>query len=225
MNLRSGLKSVLKNISVCDGLLMRRPKEFRSSSEYWDQRYRSGGNSGPGSYNRLAEFKANFLNTFVEQHQIASIVEYGCGDGSQLELARYPGYTGLDISKRAVEICRDRFADDSSKRFLQLDATEPGPAGDLSLSLDVVFHLVEDDVFEAYMRRLFQSARRFVIVYSSNMDQEWPDKHVRHRKFTRWVETNLPDWRLESTCRNPYPYDRENPNQTSFADFYVFARQ
>jgi hypothetical protein len=78
-------------------------------------------------------------------------------------------------------------------------------------------------VFDAYMRRLFESARRFVIVYSSNMDQDWPRKHVRHRQFTRWVEQNKPDWYLQSTLKNAYPYDPADPDQTSFADFYVFA--
>ncbi len=82
---------------------------------------------------------------------------------------------------------------------------------------------MEDSTFNAYMRRLFGSARRFVIVYSSNMDQDWPDKHVRHRQFTRWVERNEPEWRLQSTLKNAYPFAPANPEQTSFADFYVFA--
>jgi hypothetical protein len=91
------------------------------------------------------------------------------------------------------------------------------------LSLDVVYHLVEDSVFDAYMRRLFESARRFVIVYSSNMDQDWPAEHVRHRQFTKWVEQHRPDWALQHTLKNAYPHDAADPEQTSFADFYVFA--
>lgn len=41
---------------------------------------------------------------------------------------------------------------------------------DLSLSLDVIYHLVEDEVFETYINTLFKSARRYVIIYSSNSD-------------------------------------------------------
>jgi hypothetical protein len=33
---------------------------------------------------------------------------------------------------------------------------------ELGLSLEVIFHLVEDDVFDVYMRHLFASATRFV---------------------------------------------------------------
>jgi SAM-dependent methyltransferase len=198
---------------------------FKSSSTYWERRYKTGGNSGAGSYGRLAQFKAGFLNEFVDQHPIASVIEYGCGDGAQLKLARYTSYTGVDVSAKAVEICRGLFADDASKQFLQLDDATPDLMADLSLSLDVIYHLVEDSVFDAYMRRLFESARLFVIVYASNTDQSWPAKHVRHRKFTRWVEQNKPEWLLQFTFKNAYPYNPVDSEQTSFADFYVFAQR
>ncbi len=226
MTLSFRVKAILKRIPVIGPFLVhlrRRQGKFKSTSQYWDRRYRTGGNSGAGSYDRLAEFKANFLNMFVKEHQIVSVVEYGCGDGAQLKLARYPNYIGVDISPKAVEMCRNLFSGDTSKFFLHSDALASCPIGDLSLSLDVVYHLVEDAVFDTYMRRLFESAKRFVIVYSSNMEQEWAGKHVRHRQFTRWVEQNKQDWFLQSTLKNAYPYDPAYPEQTSFADFYVFA--
>jgi hypothetical protein len=219
-------KTFVKSVPLIGPFLVylrKGPGYFKNSPDYWDRRYKTGGNSGSGSYNRLAEFKASFLNSFVDQHQIASVIEYGSGDGAQLKLAHYPSYTGVDVSPKAVEMCRILFASDASKRFLQLDAVDPGFVADLSLSLDVVYHLVEDPIYDAYMRRLFESARRFVIVYSSNMDQDWPRRHVRHRQFTSWVERNKPEWRLRETLENAYPYDPSDPEQTSFADFYVFA--
>jgi hypothetical protein len=226
MTLWFRVKSVIRSIPVIGPFwvhLRERQDKFRNSPRYWERRYRNGGSSGAGSYNRLAEFKANFLNRFVEEHQIASVVEYGSGDGAQLKLARYPSYTGVDISPTAVKMCRTIFSGDTSKRFLQLDAAMPRPIGDLSLSLDVVYHLVEDEVFNAYMGRLFGSARRFVIIYSSNIDEDWTGRHVRHRQFTKWVEQNKPEWFLQSTLKNAYPYNPADPEQTSFADFYVFA--
>jgi hypothetical protein len=159
----------------------------------------------------------------VKQHKVSTVIEYGSGDGAQLKLARYPSYTGVDISAKAVEMCRTTFADDTSKRFLQSDALTPGTTADLSLSLDVIYHLVEDSRFDAYMRQLFASARCFVIVYSSNMERDWPAEHVRHRQFTNWVAQNKPEWCLESTIKNAYPWDPANPQRTSFADFYIFA--
>jgi hypothetical protein len=202
-----------------------RAEEFTCSSDYWEVRYKTGGNSGAGSYGRLAEFKADFLNRFVDEQHIESVIEFGCGDGAQLELSVYPSYTGVDVSAKAVDICRSKFKGDSSKRFLHLKDVAPGTVADLSLSLDVIYHLVEDSTFDAYMRQLFASARSFVIIYSSNVEEVWPARHVRHRKFTSWVEEDQPDWHLQSTLKNEYPYDPGDVEQTSFAEFYVFARR
>src|SRR5512139_2970605 len=82
---------------------------FSGSKDYWEERYRAGGNSGGGSYGRLAQFKADVLNGFVERHGVESVLELGCGDGHQLELARYPKYIGLDVSVTAIRQCAARF--------------------------------------------------------------------------------------------------------------------
>ena len=221
----TSVKSFLKNVpGLGPGLAQLRKSKFTNSVDYWDKRYRDGGDSGAGSYNRLAQFKARFLNAFVEKNRIPSVIEHGCGDGAQLKLARYPSYIGIDISPKAVEICRSLFANDPTKRFFQTDLLPAGTRADLALSLDVIYHLVEDHVFEAYMEKLFASANNFVIVYSSNMVKEWPQKHVHHRRFTDWIAKHRPEWSLESTTPNEYPYDPARQDDTSFADFYVFAK-
>ena len=92
---------------------------FHSSDQYWEDRYRRGGDSGSGSYGRLAAFKAEVLNDFVASREITSVVEFGCGDGAQLRRSRYPRYTGFDVSPTAVRNCRQQFAmNDSMKFFL-----------------------------------------------------------------------------------------------------------
>jgi SAM-dependent methyltransferase len=204
---------------------MLRPRRTFSSAGYWERRYRSGGNSGPGSYNHLAEFKAEVLNGFVAERKVESVVEFGCGDGNQLTLAKYPSYVGYDLSPVAVAGCKRRFAGDSSKRF-HLASEYDGRRADLALSLDVVFHLTEDEVFDQYMRRLFGAASRYVIVYSSNQDEpiEPVSVHVRHRQFTRWVQSEMPsEWVLLRNIPNRYPYTGDS-EATSFADFYIYEK-
>ena len=73
-----------------------------------------------------------------------------------------------------------------------------GERADLTLSLDVIYHLVEDTVFECYMRTLFDSSKRYVIVYASDTDDNpiHEGTHVRHRKFSRWIRENAPNWTL-----------------------------
>ena len=204
--------------------LLAKFRKFEGSAKYWDDRYARGGLSGAGSAGKFAEFKAEVLNEFVRVRGIQSVIEFGCGDGRQLAIASYPRYLGFDVSAEAVNLCRNRFKDDDSKTFLLL-GDYSGQRADLSLSLDVIYHLVEDDVFESHMRTLFDSSQRWVIVYASNRDDtdRAEAAHVRHRMFTRWVETNRPEWLLRETIPNRYPYTGDF-RLGSFADFFIFER-
>ena len=38
-----------------------------NSSLFWENRYKKGGNSGSGSYNKMAEFKAKVINDFIKE--------------------------------------------------------------------------------------------------------------------------------------------------------------
>lgn len=199
--------------------------QFSSSAQYWEDRYKLGGNSGAGSYGRLAEFKAATINAFVQANNIKTVIEFGSGDGAQLELSRYPSYTGVDVSTRAVELCQNRFKSDSSKRFILASSPEADTVrADLAMSLDVIYHLVEDSTYDRYMKRLVAASEKYVCVYSSNVDRTSPDTHVRHRIFTNWMKEKAPAWELISTIKNPFPEDPTNPNETSWADFYFFER-
>ena len=221
------MSPVLKKIAELM-VALRRPA-FRDSAEFWEQRYKSGGTSGCGSYGALADFKAQVLNDFVARSGVTSVVEFGCGDGNQLSLGRYPSYVGLDISPSAIERCLKRFAGDKTKSFMTIprDATSSqwsAPRADLALSLDVVFHLVEDSIFELYMIRLFAAATRFAIVYSTDFDETSSEPHVRHRRFTPWVEEHCPDWRLLETVKSPIqfaPTDKDNRVCT----FYMYGNE
>jgi hypothetical protein len=222
-------KELIKKIPVMGDLArnlggsIEPPVPFRDSASYWETRYASGGNSGVGSYSKFAHFKADVLNQFVQEHQIVSVIEFGCGDGNQLTLACYPEYTGYDVSATAVAMCRERFAADMAKAFHTV-GEYAGETAELTISLDVVFHLVEDSIFEHYMRRLFAASRRYVIIYSSDSDdnQGYEGTHVRHRKFTQWVGDNLAQWKLIQHIPNRYPY-RGDYTQGSFADFFIYG--
>lgn len=201
-----------------------RRREFVNSTDYWKRRYAEGRDSGVGSHGFLAEFKAQVLNEFVEHHGIASVIGFGCGDGNQLLLARYPTYSGYDVSPDAIARCKQLFAGDGSKTFRLLEAYD-GERADLAISLDVIYHLVEDDVFEAHMEMLFDASDRFVVIYSSNSDEQMSDApHVKHRKFTNWVDAHRPDWALVEHIPNPYPYSGDHTTG-SFSDFYVFEKR
>jgi len=181
--------------------LLRQRMTFRGSASYWEQRYARGGSSGAGSYCAPAEVKAAFLNDFVYTRGVGSVIEFGCGDGNQLSLADYPRYIGLDISRSVIALCQRRFADDLTKSFFLYDGacfTDHAClfTADLAVSLDVIYHLTEDPVFETYMTHLFAAGTKYVIVYATNGEMRGTAPHVRHRRFTSWVATHCPGWRL-----------------------------
>lgn len=225
---QSAWKEFLKSIPVVRILQKTGIKKFfqpfRGSENFWEQRYRTGGTSGPGSYNHLAEFKAEVLNQFVNENKISKVIELGCGDGNQLKLANYPNYLGFDVSSAAIAICSQTFENDKTKKFKSMKDYE-GETAPLTLSLDVIYHLVEDNVFHSYMDQLFKSSERFVIIYSSDTDVNPPGQapHVRHRKFTEWVKVNRPNWRLTQHIPNRYPL-KHDQHKESFSDFYIYEK-
>ncbi len=219
MTIFSGIKKNLKYVYS----RFIAPIFFPGSRKYWENRYSSGDNSGSGSYGNLAEFKAEIINNFVNEQSITSVIEFGCGDGNQLTLAKYPKYIGYDVSLTAINLCKKRFSDDPSKQFFPLDMFKTATC-DLSLSLDVIYHLVEDSVFEDHMEKLFSASNRFVIVYSSN-EEEFPEKasHIRPRKFTNWIFQNKPDWEQFRFIPNKYPYNLQDCSGSP-ADFYIYKK-
>jgi SAM-dependent methyltransferase len=195
-------------------------KAFPGSEKYWVQRYESEKDSGAGSYDKLAEFKADVINDFVEANNIASIIDYGCGDGNQLKLAKYPSYIGFDVSPKAIALCRTIFQGDDTKDFRLMDEY-CGETAELTISLDVIFHLVEDEIYHSYMERLFSSSEKYVIIYSSNFEEN-QDFHERRRRFTDWVEDHCSDWNLMRRIPNRYPFKADGTG--SLSDFYVFQK-
>jgi SAM-dependent methyltransferase len=191
-----------------------------SSGDYWERRYRAGGHSGAGSCGHLAAFKAGVINGFVANNAIADVLDLGCGDGHLLALLQAPSYVGVDVSSTALASCVTRFP---QHRFLPFSALDASVRAELVLSIDVIFHLVEDAVFASYMHTLFAHAKRFVLIYSSNTDRDWSSPHVRHRRFTDYVADCRPEWRLVAHVPNRYPYDPERPDATSFSDFFVYG--
>ena len=196
-----------------------------SAEKYWETRYEKGGTSGAGSYGLMANYKAGVINNFVKENNINSVIEFGSGDGNQLSLAEYPKYLGFDVSQKAVEICKSRFAEEKNKEFRILDNYNNETA-DLTLSLEVIFHLLNEESFVNHMHLLFTASDRFVIIFSSDTDNNkmFIGSHEKHWKFTEWISNNLSNWDLYQYIKNVYPYD-EKTGTGSLSDFYIYKKK
>ena len=202
-----------------------------NSGEYWKQRYNNNGNSGSGSYGRLCEFKNRVLNRLVKENNIAKVIEIGCGDGNILINSAYKEYRGYDISEKVVKICQDKIKKENYE-FEVIKSDTAIEKGDLVLSLDVIFHLIEDEEYYKYMYSLFTHSTKWVIIYTSDMNEkEFNEKygvqgsHVKSRKITEFIKNNVKNWDLVKTIHNEYPYNLNDRNNTSFSNFYIYQKK
>jgi hypothetical protein len=186
----------------------------------WENRYKAEGNSGAGSYGVLCDYKTKFINNFIIENKCKNVIEFGSGDGNQMSYFKVEKYTGVDISEHIINICKNKYKHLVNKFFLTYDeyytnTDTMSSKYDLSLSLDVIYHLVDDDIYEKYMNDLFNSSNKFVIIYSSNHQEKYNGSHVYPRKFTDYVDLNFPRAKLLYHEPNPYP-------KSSCADFFVY---
>ena len=195
-----------------------------NSAAYWDARYRDGGTSGAGSRGRLAKYKAWFINQFVSRNAVHSVIELGCGDGEQLELLEFESYLGIDVSPKALDLCMSRFGTSAGFKFLLASDLASANECELGLSLDVLYHLIEDRSFEDYLRNLFLLSIRYVIIYSSDSERPPPAPHVRHRPVSTFIAQRFPEWRLAARVPNRFLFDSSAPEETSFCDFLIYVR-
>lgn len=156
---------------------------------YWNNRYDRGGRSGPGSYGFVAHVKSEFLTSFVKKHAIKTMVEYGCGDGNNLCLTteKNPNLKiiGVDISTTALDLCRRKMPEHVFvHKNDYVAAAEPV---DLVVSLEVIFHLIEDEVYNDYMRSITSIGSEWLVILSPDQDerrQHAGAAHVKKRKYS-----------------------------------------
>ena len=119
-------------------------------------------------------------------------------------------------------MCHRIFASDYTKRFFLADEVpEELQSAECALSLDVVYHLVEDHVYNTYMKRLFASATRFVVIYTWNVEEDSPidGGHVRHRAVLRWAAENIDGWTLWKVVKN----DATRDGKDTYPHFFIYT--
>jgi trans-aconitate methyltransferase len=179
--------------------------------DYWRNRHRRRRGTwqavGSGSVGHLAEWKVDLVNTLVCENGARSLLDLGCGDGRVSEGFEVETYLGLDPSPVAVAEARKRVGD---RTGWSVQEYEPAaimgqtPPADVSVSLDVVFHLIDDRLYFAYLTHLFHCTRMAVGIYSTNWDGP-AHAHMRHRNVEQDVADWFPGWYLDESVAPPWP--------------------
>lgn len=199
---------------------------FSNSIKYWNNRYKNNLTSGHGSYGEIAKFKADIINEFIEKNNIKSIIEIGCGDGNQLNMINCDKYIGFDVSDFIINKCKDKFINNPTKQFYKVSEYNNQKA-DCSMSLDVIYHCIELDNYENHLKLLFNSSNKYVIIFSSNFNENLYIRkapHLLHRKFTDYIENNIPGWKLINKIEQKYKYNK-NTGEGSLADFFFYQKK
>lgn len=182
---------------------------------YWERRYRDGRTSGAGSEGDEGAYKAAYVERFIIDNDVDSVIDWGCGDGQVLALIELNGarYTGIDVSDTIVKRMRERFPD---RRFLSPTDAHHRWSHELGLSMDVLFHLPDDADYFRYLDQLFGSSTRFVVIYSTNYAGGRTARHVFRREFTPDIAERFPDWELTTV---------ETPLREGLASFFVYEKK
>ena len=194
-----------------------------NAATYWEKRYAGGGNSGAGSYGDENKFKFSYIKSIIEKYGVSSVNDFGCGDGEQIQNLRTPyvdhevTYRGMDVSPTALNKCKARYENVSSFSFYS-DPSEM-EAADLSLSLDVIYHIVDEDVYHTYLDTLFSKSNKYVLIYAMDHDAARKSSHMYSRAFVDYVVEKY-------TCKlidtHPYPAKKDKEDQR--VTFYLFEK-
>lgn len=195
-----------------------------NSTLYWQNRYENGGNSGLGSRGELAQYKANYINDFIIGFDINSMTEYGCGDGYNLSLIECNKIIGLDISTTAINHCKQLMPQHTFINIKSIQSFKHEPT-DLIVSLDVLYHLIEDNVYEHYMTQLVHSNSKYIIIYAPTYDEVKDEVfgiHVKPRDFTNHSLLNQ-YYTLIKTEQNKFK--SLDHTTGSFSDWFIYLRK
>lgn len=108
-----------------------------------------------------------YINYFIKQHDIKSILDIGCGNGTYTEYIQIPQdcfYHGIDISPNNIYKCREKFGHYTNYFFSNIEANEYThyKSYELILIKDLLHHLPFQDIYRILEKT--QSSKYIIII-------------------------------------------------------------
>lgn len=130
----------------------------------WGKNELLEGTSGSGSEFKNVQPYFNFLQTFLKENKIQSVVDAGCGDWQFSQFINWSGinYQGFDASKTVIKKNQEKFASKTITfvhgNFLERDL----PKADLLILKDVLQHLSSKNIKKAISQ--FKNYKYVIVV-------------------------------------------------------------
>lgn len=136
---------------------------LQAEDEYWEMRYRKGGNSGAGSVGSIREWKWRVIEQYAGE--IDDVIDVGCGDLSFWKGRDCAKYFGLDASPTVIE--RDKRERPSWEfRVHRAEIPLEGIRARVVLCSDVLFHIMNDDDYKHILENICQYSREWLFVHT-----------------------------------------------------------
>lgn len=185
------------------------PMDGSQTAELWDKRHRaldrlrSGGHSGydEAANEMLYALRLGLLVDIVghgsESAAPLRVLDAGCGKGVFAgAMARFGHRVdGVDVSAHAIDLCREGAGPLERYEVCPLDRWRPPYLYDVVYSIDVLFHIMDDDLWRASLENLASLVRpggRLVVAeHDSEVDRTWSD-YQRTRGLPRYLDVLEP---------------------------------
>jgi SAM-dependent methyltransferase len=121
----------------------------------WGTNDQGEGHSGSGATMRATVVYRAYLQAFLREHQIRSVVDAGCGDWESTQAIDWTGvdYKGYDIVEAVITKDRARFSAPNIDFFVANVVDDNLPPADLLICKHVLQHLPNRDVIK-FLRQL-----------------------------------------------------------------------
>ena len=131
----------------------------------WGKDVKGRGTSGSGSTLEITREYRAYVEDFMKQHAIKSVVDAGCGDWNFSSAINWgdASYLGVDIASDVIEAVRERHETGKIK-FQVGDIAEDLPAADLLISKDVLQHLSNELVHKFIKNNLRKGKYKWAIL-------------------------------------------------------------
>ena len=145
--------------------------ELNITLAQWEEIYEFGGwegeGSGPGSKLTHNLVLIDYLNDFIEQNSVSSLIDLGCGDLQWMPhvFASYLEYVGVDFCKNVLDKNK---ANHPNQNFIHANFKDLTESKELSFSKDVIHH-DRDDMFKNFEKISELGSRYCMIVVPEYM--------------------------------------------------------
>ena len=172
------------------------------------------GVSGSGSTLEITREYRAYLERFIKEHRVQSVVDAGCGDWTFSRTIDWGGasYLGVDIASDVIDAVR-RKHEKGRIRFQVGDITEELPAADLLISKDVLQHLSNELVHKFIRSNLKTGRYKWVILTN---DRGSGNQDIMPGGY-RAIDLSAPPFGVKGLTDLPITFGNE-PKVTSLLD-------